>query len=91
MLLVIRLSLPLPSPIVVPPAKVQGTFLLFAYKPASNSRSLFCYGPFAKDTHGSDSKILETLRRKGLKAVVTTWMGGAGGQLGTKVTLHRWG
>lgn len=34
------LGLPLPSPIAVPPAKVQGTFLLITCKPTSSSHSV---------------------------------------------------
>ena len=57
-LLVTWLGLPLLSPIAVPPAKVQGTFLLITCKPASSSHSLFCYSSFAKGTHSSDSKLV---------------------------------
>lgn len=57
-LLVTQLGLPLLSPIAVPPAKVKGTFLLIACKPASSSHSLFCSRSFAKGTHSSDPKVV---------------------------------
>lgn len=48
--------LPLLSPAAVPPAQVQGTFLLITCKPAGFSRSLFHYRSFAK--HSSSSTVL---------------------------------
>lgn len=57
-LLVTRLGLPLLSPVAVPPAKVQGTFLLITREPASSSHSLFCCRSSAKGTRSSDSKAV---------------------------------